>query len=144
MTSRQIELVQSSFKSVRPILDSATLMFYDRLFELDPSLRKLFHTAREEQARKLADMLVLVIDGLAHPEEILGNIKALGLRHIGYGVLSEHYTTVGESLLWTLRTGLGEGFTPGTEDAWKSAYMFLASAMQRATSAGSASAASHK
>ena len=135
MTTGQIELVQSSFKSVRPILDKATLMFYDRLFELDPSLRKLFHTAREEQARKLADMLVAVVDGLNHPEEILGRVEELGLRHVGYGVRPQHYSTVGEALLWTLRTGLGEAFSPEIEDAWNSAYMFLASAMQNANSA---------
>jgi hemoglobin-like flavoprotein len=141
MTSRQIELVQSSFKSVRPILEKATLMFYDRLFELDPSLRKLFHTAREEQARKLADMLVVVVDGLNRPEEILGRVEELGLRHVGYGVRPQHYTTVGEALLWTLRTGLGEAFTPEIEDAWNCAYMFLTSAMQNANSARSSHSA---
>lgn len=53
-------------------------------------------------------MLVLVVDGLSHPEEILGKVEDLGRRHVDYGVHRQHYTTVGEALLWTLRTGLGE------------------------------------
>ena len=137
MTARQIELVQRSFESVKPILLKATLMFYDRLFELDPSLKELFRTTREEQAQKLADMLVVVVDGLNHPEEILGKVEELGRRHAGYGVRPQHYATVGEALVWTLRAGLGEDFTYETEDAWKCAYMFLASTMQSAHSAAS-------
>lgn len=80
-------------------------------------------------------MLVVVVDGLHHPEKILGRVEELGLRHVGYGVRPQHYTTVGEALLWTLRTGLGEAFTPEIEGAWNSAYMFLASAIQNANSA---------
>jgi len=36
MTPHQIELVQRSFNLVKPVLESATMMFYDRLFQLDP------------------------------------------------------------------------------------------------------------
>lgn len=39
MTPHQIELVQSSFSLVEPIIEPAAMMFYDRLFQLDPSLR---------------------------------------------------------------------------------------------------------
>lgn len=30
----------------------------------------------------------------------------------------EHYTAVGECLLWTLKTGLGDAWTPDVADAW--------------------------
>jgi nitric oxide dioxygenase len=42
MTSRQISLVQGSFELVKPIADQAGLLFYDRLFTVDPSLRHMF------------------------------------------------------------------------------------------------------
>jgi hemoglobin-like flavoprotein len=53
MTPRQIELVQSSFNMVVPNLESAAMTFYDRLFQLDPSLRHMFHGPQAEQARRL-------------------------------------------------------------------------------------------
>ena len=57
MTPTQIALVQASFERVRPMLEPAALMFYARLFELDPSLRSLFRSPRDAQAHKLAQAL---------------------------------------------------------------------------------------
>ena len=42
MNAHQIELVQSSFAKVEPIAGVAADLFYNRLFELDPSLRPMF------------------------------------------------------------------------------------------------------
>ncbi len=132
MTPRQIELVQHSFKLVTPILDSATMMFYQRLFELDPSLRYMFHGPLEEQARKLGHVLTVVVKGLSRSEQILGAVEELGRRHANYGVRPEHYDTVGTALLWTLQTRLGDAFASDVRDAWAAAYLFLSTAMQEA------------
>src|SRR5260370_4354589 len=94
MTPRQIELVQHSFKLVTPILDSATMMFYQRLFELDPSLRYMFHGPLEEQARKLGHVLTVVVKGLSRSEQILGAVEELGRPHANYGVPPAQYDTV--------------------------------------------------
>jgi hypothetical protein len=91
MTSRQIELVQSSFRAVQPILDAAAAMFYDRLFELDPTLRRLFHTPPDRQARMLAQALTIVVSSLDRPAQIKDAVEALGRRHVGYGVRDERH-----------------------------------------------------
>ena len=132
MTKRQTELVQSSFQLVRPILEPAAMTFYDRLFELDPSLRALFRTSRDEQGRKLAQTLAIVVASIDRPESICGAVEALGRRHAGYNVRDEHYTTVGAALLWTLEQGLGDAFTPEVRDAWSAVYGWLAYRMQSA------------
>jgi len=132
MTNHQIQLVQSSFELVTPVLESVTATFYDRLFQLDPSLRSMFRSPKEEQARKLAHVLTVVVKGLNRLEQIVPAVEQLGRRHSGYGVRPEHYATVGAALLWTLQSGLGEAFTPEVRDAWASAYSLLSSAMQRA------------
>jgi nitric oxide dioxygenase len=132
MTQHQIELVQSSFSQVLPILEPATMMFYDRLFELDPSLRAMFRTPQAEQARKLGHVLTVVVKGLSRPEQILPAVEELGRRHANYGVQPEHYATVGAALLWTLQSGLGEAFTAEVHEAWSSAYSLLSSTMQKA------------
>lgn len=141
MTSTHVALVQASFEQVRPILEPAALMFYERLFELDPSLRSLFRSSREAQAQKLAQALTVVVKGLEHPAQLRGAIEALGRRHAGYGVRDEHYTTVGEALIWTLEQGLGAAFTPEVRAAWVDAYGWLAFVMREAAAAGASEAA---
>ena len=81
MTPHQIELVQSSFSLVEPTIEPAAMMFYDRLFQLDPSLRRVFRTPQAEQARKLAQVLTVVVKSLSRPEQILPAVEDLGRRH---------------------------------------------------------------
>jgi hemoglobin-like flavoprotein len=138
MTPAQIALVQSSFRLVEPILDAAAGMFYDRLFELDPSLRHLFHTSREDQSRKLAQALAIVVKSLDRPEQIQGAVESLGRRHAAYGVRDDHYTTVGEALLWTLSAGLGDAFSRDVREAWAAAYAWIACTMRCAAAMASA------
>jgi len=112
MTPEQIRLVKSSFASVLPIADQTGVQFYDRLFALDPALRPLFKGDITEQSRMLMRMLATVVNGLDRLETIVPAVQALGVRHAGYGVVDAHYETVGDALLWTLRQGLGDSFTP--------------------------------
>jgi hemoglobin-like flavoprotein len=132
MTPYQIELVQSSFNLIRAEIESAAMIFYNRLFQLDPSLRAMFRQPQQEQARKLAHVLTVVVSSLSRPEKIIPVVQELGRRHLTYGVQPQQYAIVGEALLWTLRAGLGEAFTSEVREAWTTAYLFLASTMQRA------------
>jgi hemoglobin-like flavoprotein len=132
MTPEQIQLVRTSFATVAPIADQAGLMFYDRLFTIDPSLRPLFKGDIAEQSRTLMKMIAVAVDGLDKLDTIVPAVQALGVRHAGYGVTSAHYDTVATALLWTLGQGLGDGFTPEVETAWVAAYTLLATTMQQA------------
>jgi hemoglobin-like flavoprotein len=129
MTPRQIDLVQSSFEDVRPIADTAASLFYRRLFELDPSLRSLFRTNMEEQGRKLMDTLGVIVGHLRWLDRIMPGIRALGARHMQYGVKDSDYPVVGQALIDTLQIGLGAGFTAEVSEAWLAAYTLLAKAM---------------
>ena len=132
MTPEQKTLVQQSFALVVPIADTAAEVFYGRLFELDPSLRRLFHGDRREQGRKLMQMLTVAVHGLDRLESIVPAVRALGRRHAAYGVTDEHFETVGAALLWTLKQGLGSAYTPEVADAWASVYAVLATTMKDA------------
>jgi hemoglobin-like flavoprotein len=131
MTPQQIALVQDSFRKVLPIADTAASMFYARLFELDPSLRKLFKGDMGRQGMMLMSMIASAVRGLTQPNALIPVLHALGRRHSGYGVVDAHYTTVAEALVWTLEQGLGEEFTAETRDAWIAAYSMMASVMQQ-------------
>jgi len=130
MTNEQIKLVQDSFRQVAPIAETAAQLFYARLFELDPDLELLFKGNLSEQGRKLMQMLGLAVNSLDRMEQLLPVVRSLGTRHVSYGVRDKDYDTVGRALLWTLRKGLGEAFTPDVELAWSNVYATLASAMQ--------------
>ena len=133
MTPEQVKLVQESFGKVAPIAEQAAGLFYQRLFELDPSLRGLFKGGdMKAQGQKLMQALTMVVKGLDRPGTILPGVVALGQRHVDYGVKDEHYATVGQALLWTLERGLGSEFTPGVKEAWSAAYNLLATVMKEA------------
>jgi hemoglobin-like flavoprotein len=130
MSPQQIDLVQKSFAEVKPIAAAAAGLFYTRLFILDPSLRHLFKGDIAKQGQMLMSMIGSAVMGLRDLEKLAPVVRQLGARHVGYGVRTEHYATVGSALLWTLGEGLGEKFTPEVRDAWAAAYDLLSGVMQ--------------
>lgn len=131
MTPKQITLIQESLRKVPP--EAAAELFYDRLFTLDPDLKRLFVGDIKEQGSKLMSMITIVVNGLMDLEPLLPTVRALGARHAGYGVKPEHYDTVGDALLWTLAQGLGDDFTDDVRQAWADAYGLLSSTMIQAS-----------
>lgn len=132
MTPEQKALVQGSFEKVAPIAEAAAEIFYNKLFELDPELKPLFKGDIKEQGKKLMAVLGTAVAGLDNLEQLVPVVQELGKRHVGYGVKDEHYATVAEALLFTLEKGLGEDFTPETQEAWVTVYTILADVMTKA------------
>lgn len=133
MDQKSIALVQESYKKVAPIADAAAQIFYARLFEVAPHVKSLFKNDPKVQGQMLMGALGMAVNGLHKPETILGAIEQLGARHKGYGVTANHYGVVGESLLYTLETGLGPEFTPEVRAAWVEAYTLLSGLMIKAS-----------
>jgi len=132
VTLRQIELVQGTFDVIAPIADDAAALFYRRLFEIDPTLRAMFKGEMAEQRRKLMQMLTAAVKGLPRLDRLVPVVEALGRRHAAYGVVDDHYDTVGAALLWTLEKGLGDAFTAEAREAWSTVYTLLATTMRNA------------
>lgn len=135
MTPDQIALIRSSWANVVPIRAQAADLFYSRLFELDPSLRRLFKGDMVEQGNKLMTMLGTVVGHLDKLHTLVPAVQSLGRRHADYGVRDTHYDTVASALLWTLEQGLGSAFTTQVEAAWVAAYTVLATTMKDAAEA---------
>jgi hemoglobin-like flavoprotein len=129
MTPEQIDDIQASFVKVLPISQAAAALFYGRLFQMEPALKPLFKTELAEQGNKLMATLAAVVNGLKNLEAVVPAAQALAVRHVAYGVRPEHYTPVGEALIWTLEQGLGADFTPKVRDAWIAAYGTLSAVM---------------
>ena len=130
MNPAEISLVKSTFQKVAPIADQAAALFYARLFELDPSLRELFHGDMAAQGKKLMTMIGVAVNGLDRLEALAPAVRQLGMRHAGYHVRERHYDTVGAALIWTLEKGLGADFTADARSAWTRVYWLLAETMK--------------
>jgi len=132
LTAAQKTLVQDTFAIITPIADDAAALFYKKLFELDPSLERMFPSDMKEQRKKLMQMLTAAVKGLDRLDQLVPVVQDLGRRHARYGVADAHYDTVGAALLWTLKAGLGRGFTADVKEAWATVYGLLATTMKNA------------
>ncbi len=129
MTPDQISNVQDSFSKVAPIRDVAAKIFYDRLFEIAPEVKPMFKGDMTEQGAKLMATLGAVVNGLRDLDKIVPVAQKLAIGHVEYGVKAEHYTPVGEALIYTLEQGLGDAFTADVKEGWVAAYTTLSSVM---------------
>ena len=129
-TAADIALVRRSFDLVVPIAGVAADLFYERLFYMAPSLRRMFPDDMRDQKRKLMVMIALAVNGLTDLDTLAPKLMELGARHAGYGVKDHHYKVVGDALIWTLERGLADQFTPEVERAWVRVYLLVAATMQ--------------
>ena len=142
MIPQQKMLIQKTWSQVVPIADQAAAIFYQRLFEIDPSTRPLFNTTdMAQQRKKLLQVLGVAVSSLDNLGALSKTVEDLGRRHAGYGVKDAHYDSVGVALLWTLEQGLGSAWTPEAAAAWKEVYEILSGIMRQAQQAATAKAA---
>jgi hemoglobin-like flavoprotein len=81
LTNTGIGLVQETFAMVEPIADHAAALFYGRLFEFDPELRRLFKDDLAAQSKALMATLKVAVGGLNILPAIIPAVKQLGARH---------------------------------------------------------------
>jgi nitric oxide dioxygenase len=136
MTPSQITLIRHQFGVLARQSDAFSARFYDHLFRLDPALRPMFPADLGAQRGKLVQALAHVILSLHDLDAVIGDLRALGLRHTGYGVTAAHYDTVGLALLETLAATLDDTFDDESRTAWALAYGTIADAMIEAAAQG--------
>jgi hemoglobin-like flavoprotein len=127
-----IKRVQDSFELVKPRAEGVATLFYARLFEIDPSLEKLFPPEMSNQRVVLMKTLTVAVAGLKDLDSLVPVLQQLGRNHCNYNVTEEMYATVGEALLWTLNEGLGPEFTPEVKEAWTAVFGIMADTMIKA------------
>lgn len=130
MKESDVVLIKRSWRVFRE-MDPAVIgdAFYSKLFSYNQSLRKMFPANMSRQYQKLMDMINTIIARLDKLDELTDEINAMAQRHVHYGVRPAHYKLVGNALLWTLKQGLGNDWTPEVENAWSKCYALLSEAM---------------
>jgi hemoglobin-like flavoprotein len=122
--------IRETFAVIRENAGPVALLFYGRLFAMDPEARKLFHTDLVLQGRKLMDMLNSVVESLDQFDSMRPRLAELGRQHAQFGVRPEQYATLEKALLWTLAQALGADFDAETRAAWQAAIQAINTAMQ--------------
>jgi len=128
-TDREIEVVRETWAKASADPDAAATLFYGKLFEAAPGVKPLFTADMKEQGRKLMQMIGIAVNNMENIEQIVPALIELGERHDKYGAEDDHYPVVGEVLIDTLRTALGDEFTEEADLAWARTYAAVASVM---------------
>lgn len=137
MTPADIRLIQTSFAKVFPLKAKFGMMFYTRLFEMDPAIKGMFSTSMARQSEMLMQALALIVRGLRTDGALPPKALEMAARHGRYGVTEQHYQQMGEALVWSLSETLGDAFDASTEAAWRNAYDRLSKTMINAAAGAS-------
>ena len=122
----QIEALRESGAIFRAAPEAVAARFYLLLFEANPELRRLFPDNLDDQGRKLAATLALVVDAIGEWQNLAPVLASLSRRHVGYGVEASHYGVVCTALIQTLTQ---TGATADQIASWKAALEKIASFM---------------
>ncbi|NWF69582.1 MAG: hemin receptor [Chloroflexi bacterium] len=125
LSVRQKTLVQTTFTHLAARSERASLIFYERLFELDPSVRRFFRRDIKEQGRHFMLAVSTAVTASSAPEVIRQSMHQLGQRHVNYGIKLYHFDMMGEAFLYALKSVLGEEYTSEVEEAWAALYAWL-------------------
>jgi NAD(P)H-flavin reductase/hemoglobin-like flavoprotein len=111
--------------------------FYTRWFSLDVSLRDLFPPDMAAQRAAFAQALKWIYGELVaqRADEPVAFLAQLGRDHRKYGVLPEHYETLGQALYATLRDELAAAWTDAVDAAAQQSLNLIAGVMSGAADA---------
>jgi hemoglobin-like flavoprotein len=122
-------LLNRSFAQISAEPRRASKAFYAHLFQLAPSTRELFVNDMDRQGEKLVVTLSSIILQIGNLQQLKAKIEELGLRHVAYGVLPEHYSATGAALFQMLEHVLEDDFSPEVRAAWEKAYAAISETM---------------
>ena len=117
---RQRKLIRHSFTRLARRHNVIACLVFDRLFELDPTLRPLFPEDMRDSNRKLMETVALIVQRLDQPAALAALARQLGLRYD-----ARHHAVFAQAFLWALRYGLVSGYSDEVERAWTRLFALL-------------------
>lgn len=127
-----IGLIRYSWSLVEPVAGKLAMHFYGRLFANYPHIREMFPPAMDMQRDRLLQALTQVVLNLEDGEGLSDYLGTLARDHRKYGVRPEHYPAVGSCLVAAMRYHAQGAWLPAYDDAWMTAYNFIAEVMIQA------------
>mmetsp|Transcript_11344 Transcript_11344/g.17009 ORF Transcript_11344/g.17009 Transcript_11344/m.17009 type:complete len:153 (+) Transcript_11344:22-480(+) len=139
-------IVTESWKNITAIenyQEVAGVLLFRNIFSIAPEAKGLFKFVADIEGEDIyinEDLIrhaKSVVSAVNKAVEMLGEdldplvtmLKALGKKHVKYGVVAAHYDVVGQALLATLGAALGDKFTDEVKAAWTEIYGVISSTM---------------
>lgn len=123
----------NTIKSTIPLLEAGgtalTAHFYQRMFKHNPELMHIFNMSNQKSGRQQAalfEAIAAYAKNIENLEVLTTAVERIAHKHTSLAIKAEHYAIVGHHLIETLRELLPEQFSKDVEEAWTSAYTFLA------------------
>lgn len=130
LQQRHIDIIKSLVPLLTETGPALTEHFYTRLFTHHPELKHIFNMSNQESGRQKAALFEAIAAYAQHIDNV-GALKTaverIAQKHTSFNIQPEMYQIVGHHLTETLRELTGELFTVDVEEAWTTAYDFLAS-----------------
>ncbi len=121
--------LKDSFSMIARSGDEGPLFFYSDLFIKHPEVRDLFPISMRAQRDHLIAALGQIISSVDRVDELSTFLDGLGRDHRRFGVVTDHYEAVGDSLLTTVAHFAGDSWTPELAADWTGAYDLIADVM---------------
>ncbi|RMA42492.1 globin domain-containing protein [Rhodophyticola porphyridii] len=122
LSEREKSILRESLLRFEEEREAMASLFYANMFKISPNLRPMFGSDIMGQTQKTMLELSAIVAILDDTDACARMIEELALRHIGYGVLPEHYPSVGEALLLTIQQVFGPRFSQEHYATWRAAY----------------------
>mmetsp|Transcript_136125 Transcript_136125/g.236585 ORF Transcript_136125/g.236585 Transcript_136125/m.236585 type:complete len:186 (+) Transcript_136125:60-617(+) len=140
LTEKDIVLVEQTWLRIGNLdVEHLGVKLFKNIFQAAPQALQLFSFKDEaalyespklkRHATKVVMIVNTAVSKLRDLDALVPVLKALALKHIGYGVLPAHYDVVGEALIKTLADGLGKDFTIDVKRAWQAVWTFISQTM---------------
>jgi hemoglobin-like flavoprotein len=130
MTTKQQDLVRTTFAQLVPHEGRLADLLYQELFRLEPNAKALFRGDLPEQQKKLMRMLRVAVENIDDPAQLQPMLYNLGMIHKSYGIEPHHFISFGTALNSAIRTVLQEKFTREVEESWSAAYQYFVTTMK--------------
>lgn len=124
LSDQEIKLIRRSFALLARRHGMIANLVFDRLFELDPSLRPRFPEDRSAVNRKLMETVALVVQRLDQPAALALVARQIRQRTNAKSLLN-HHAVFGQAFLWALRYGLMTHYNDDVARAWTRLYARL-------------------
>ncbi|WP_373092670.1 globin domain-containing protein [Zhongshania sp.] len=133
MTPQQITCIQKNFRTISAVSRPFSRLYYLRLFQLSPELKRHINSHADYKGRKLFALLGAAVRSLDNIDGLQVVVSSLGRRYTAQGIDNQHFALMSQALLETLEMALGDEFTGDVAVAWTAGSALLLETLSEST-----------
>jgi hemoglobin-like flavoprotein len=122
LSDDEIDTLRDSLTYLQDRKELAASVFYENLFQIDPKLRIMFDEDLTEQSSKALFAFGAIVAQIHDLDVCREMTRDLAVRHVSYGVLPEHYASVGAAVIKTVEMVMDDAMTDEIAVSWQKAY----------------------